>query len=361
MTSQSRRLLVGTIAAFACAVAAPTGAQEATEKPTEKPAEKRIPPLFEHESPLAVTFTTNIRQLRRDKDAKAPWRPASLTYARGDSAPMIVPVRAKTHGIWRLAHCDFPPVRLNFSSKQVKHTLFEGVDQPKLTNYCHDTEAYEQLVLQELQLYRIYQLLTPVSHRVRLLRVSYADSATGKADVVRYAFVIEDPNQMAARLKGRLLKIKGARPGDFEAQDIALAYLFQYFIGNTDFSFNQLHNTEIIGLEDGRNVPVAYDFDFAGAVDAPYATPDPSVRIRRVRDRKFRGYCALRDDYPRLFSLFREKKDAIYALYGKGDEVGRLLEDRIVKETLSYFDDFYAALDKSPGQSPILDDCIEIR
>jgi hypothetical protein len=361
MTSQSRRLFAGTIAVVACAVAGTADAQETTEKPTEKPTEKRTPPLFERESPLAVTFTTNIRQLRRDKDAKAPWRTASLTYARGDSAPMRVPVRAKTHGIWRLAHCDFPPVRLNFSSKAVKHTLFEGVDQPKLTNYCRDTDAYEQLLLQELQLYRIYQLLTPRSHRARLLRVAYADSATGTADITRYAFVIEDPNQMAARLNGTILKIKGARPGDFEAPDIALAYLFQYFIANTDFSFNQLHNAEIIGLVDGRNVPVAYDFDFAGAVNAPYATPDPSVRIRRVRDRRFRGYCELRSDYTKLFPLFREKKDAIYALYGKGDEVGRLLDDKVVKETLSYYDEFYAALDRSAGDSPILDDCIEIR
>jgi hypothetical protein len=272
---------------------------------------------------------------------------------------MRVPVRAKTHGIWRLAHCDFPPVRLNFSSKVAKRTLFEGLDRPKVTNYCRDSDAYEQLVLQELQLYRIYQLLTPMSHRVRLLRVAYADSATGKADVVRHAFLYEDPEQMAARLDGKLLKLKGARAEDFEAPDIALAYLFQFLIGNTDFSFNQLHNAEIVALSDGRSIPIAYDFDFAGAVDAPYATPDPSIRIRRVRDRRFRGYCSLRDEYPKVFPLFREKKDAIYALYGKGDEVGRLLDDKVVRETLSYFDEFYAVLDiKNAGDSPILNDCV---
>ena len=87
---------------------------------------------------------------------------------------------------------------------------------------------------------------------------------------------------------------------------------------------------------------VPYDFDFAGAVDAPYATPDAKLPIKRVRERIYRGHCAPPEDYARVFALFNEKKDAIYALYR--DEIGRLIEPRTARETLAYFDEFYATI-----------------
>ena len=77
--------------------------------------------------------------------------------------------------------------------------MFDDVDKPKLINYCRDTDAYEQYVLQEFQLYRIYQLLTPMSHRVRLLRCHVRRQGSGKTEAVRYGFLIEDPDQMADR------------------------------------------------------------------------------------------------------------------------------------------------------------------
>ena len=111
-------------------------------------------------------------------------------------------------------------------------------------------------------------------------------------------------------------------------------------IANTDFSFNGLHNGELIQKADGAPLlPVAYDFDFSGAVNAPYSSVDPRLPVKRVRDRLYRGYCVLKPEIPAAIKLFQEKKDAIYALYR--DDVGKLLEDRIVKETLEYFDDFY--------------------
>jgi hypothetical protein len=162
---------------------------------------------------------------------------------------------------------------------------------------------------------------------------------------------------MAARLGGKLAKLKGAGIGDFEQESLALTYLFQYLIGNTDFSFNQLHNGEIVALPDGRNLPVAYDFDFSGAVNARYATPDPSVRIKRVRDRKFRGYCQMNAESAKALPIFQQKKDAIYALYA--DEVGRLMDPTVVRETLDYFNEFYDAIgDQGKADRVIFRDCL---
>jgi len=319
------------------------------------------PPLFAAEAPLAVTFTANFSHLRTDKGDAAPWRAATMTYAGADGKPVVVPLKAKSHGIWRLKHCVIPPIRLNFSNKLTKGTLFHDVQKPKMVSVCKDNDGYEQLVLKEMQLYRIYQVLTPMSHRVRTLRVAYTDSASGKVEATRYAFVIEDPDELADRLGGAMTKTKGATTDDIDAEPYALALLFEYFIGNLDFSFNGLHNGEVIlANAGGPALPVAYDFDYAGAVNAPYASVDPQFRTKRVRERLFRGYCAILPSYPAAISLMQAKKDAIYALYR--DSVGALLPADAVRETLEYYDDFYDQV-KTPrdAEANVMKTCVRSR
>ena len=299
-----------------------------------------VPRLFREQTPIALTFTANLGQLKKDRGSESPYRSATLSYAGDSGKTVTVPLRVKTHGIWRLKHCDLPPLRFNFSNKQAKGTIFHDLERPKVVSVCRTNDRYEQLLLQEYQLYRIYQLITPASHRARLVRMTYVDSASGKAEVTRYAFIFEDPDQLAARLHGIMAKTKGATASDLDPEAASLVYAFQYLIGNTDLSFNGLHNGEIVLRPDGTPlIPVAYDFDFSGAVNAPYATPDPQLGIRRVRDRLFRGYCAYMEDYPAAFEQFRARKNDIYALYH--DDIGKLLDAGVVNETLAYFDDFY--------------------
>jgi hypothetical protein len=159
-------------------------------------------------------------------------------------------------------------------------------------------------MLQEFQLYRIYRLLTPASHAVRLIHMTYADSATGKTHATRYAFFEEDPDALAQRMGGKMLKIKGAGPDDLEPFQDGIVGVFQYMIGNTDFALSALHNAELLSRNNGDNFPIVYDFDFAGAVNARYATVDPELGVHSVRDRLYRGYCIANDVYPRSFAVF---------------------------------------------------------
>ena len=311
-----------------------------TPKEAKEPkGEKSVPVFYTSEKPLAITFRTNIKQIRRDKGDTPPWRWASLSYADSAGKTVDVPARIRVRGIWRLKHCEFPPIRLNFAGKDTKNTVFEGLDKPKLVNYCRDNDQYEQYMLQEAQLYRIYQLLTPISHRVRVVRLTYLDSASGKKEAERYAMIVEDPDQLANRLLAKPIKTKGASAADMEPKELALAYMFLYFIGNLDFSFNGLHNTELLGTTDGRILPVAYDFDYAGAVNASYAVPPPNYGVPNVRTRKFMASCEISPECPGAVARMQEKKEAIYALYH--DEIGKLMSPNIVKETLGYFDEFY--------------------
>ncbi len=315
------------------------------------------PAFFESHDPIEVTLTANIGKLRGDKNANPPWRAATLSYRGLDGNAVTVPLRARTRGIWRLKTCDFPPLRLNFSSETSKGSIFDKLDKPKLVSYCEDSDGYERYVLQEFQLYRIYRLLTPVSHNARLLKLSYADSGSGKVRATRHGFVIEEPKALAARLGGKIMEEKGAVSSDLDPYQNALLGVFQYMIGNTDFSVAGLHNVELLFKDDGIVLPIAYDFDFAGAVNARYATPDVSLNIPNVRRRLFRGYCTDAEAYTKVFTLFKEKKPEIYALYS--DEIGKLMDRGTVKETLRYFDEFYETIrDPRSARRYIIESCV---
>lgn len=355
------RLLTGAVLVALCAAgadvlvaqAAPPakGAKSAAPKAKKADADTtpkapKLPdaPLFKSEALIDATLTTNFKAVRKDKSETAPWHAATISYTDNSATggKRTVPLRVRTRGIWRLKNCEFPPLRFNFANKEVKGSVFHDVDEPKLVSYCRSTTTYEQYVLQEFQLYRIYRLLTPISHQVRLFRMSYADSASGKVESTHFAFIVEDPASVAARAGGKILKSQGAMPEDLEPETATLSYLFQYMIGNTDFSISGLHNAELIALPTGMNLPIAYDFDFSGAVNATYAAPDVSLPIKTVRNRLYRGFCSENAEVARLLPRFQEKKAAIYALYT--DPLGQLMAPRVVKETLAYFDEFYATI-----------------
>ncbi len=339
----------------------PTDQQKAAKKAEQK-AEKENKAMdpgkfFLTEEPLTVTLTTNIKRIRGDHGDKTPWRPATISYTDSTGKVVVVPTELKTRGIWRLKNCDFPPVRMNFKRPLTKGTLFHGLDQPKLTSFCRDDDNYEQYVIQELELYRIYHLLTPKSHTARLLQMTYTDSASGKVFAKRAAILLEEPQFMAVRIGGPLMKVKGARSADLEPFHNALVGVFEYLIGNTDFSIGGLHNIELVTDSTGNVFPIPFDFDFSGAINTRYATTDPSLSIQRVRERLYRGYCGPADEVAKVVALFKEKKDAIYALYK--DDIGKMLKPKLVDETLEYFDDFYKTInDPRQVRREITDQCL---
>ena len=188
MAGASTRIVLSYVLLFATgAILSETASTQEPAKPIvvassrETPKQPAAAPaFFESHDPIEVTLTANLGKLRGDKGADAPWRPATMSYRGADGNALTVPLRARTRGIWRLRMCDFPPLRLNFAGATSKGSIFDKLDKPKLVSYCQNADDHEQYVLQEFQLYRIYNLLTPMSHKARLLRLTYADSASGK-------------------------------------------------------------------------------------------------------------------------------------------------------------------------------------
>jgi len=348
-------MIVAAFVALLCAMNSAFWVQTASAAPAggdqAKPAK-----VFATEGTLPLTLTAPWRDFMRNKTAKKPY-PGTLEYVDEAGAKHSVPVTFEARGINRLKVCNLPPIKLTFEKDAVQGTPFRGTKSLKLVTHCGSGERWEQYVIKEMLAYRIYNLVTERSFKVHALSVSYVDSAERSTDGPHFGFLVEDDSALAKRNEVKKLDVPSVKLEQLEPLEYSRFALFEYLIGNTDFGFGSLHNVELIQMANGDYVPVVYDFDFSGAVNARYATVDPQFRIRSVRDRLYRGYCVPNEQYPKVFALFNAKKDSIYALYK--DSLGTLLRPAIVDETLKYFDDFYRTINNpKSAENEIIDACV---
>jgi hypothetical protein len=332
----------------------PACAQE-DEPPTPEEIEAaENAPLFASHDLLEITLEADFHTIRREdrSDEDSQERPAVMKWTLPDGTTEVQEIQLQTRGIFRLArrNCEFPPLRINVRKGQVEGTIFDGQDKLKQVTACKLGQDYwEQYVLAEYMIYRMFNLFSPLSFRVRLARVTYVDISGEDEEFTRYAFLIEDDEAMAARNGG--VKIDWNQELDFhparlEKHQAILVDVFQYMIGNTDWSGVKMHNMELVKKPPNTYAAIPYDFDFSGMVDARYARPDRTLPIQDVRQRLFRGICPepiqrLPEDYEAVYQEFRDKKEELYDLWRnqEGIEEGRL------EDALEYLDDFYDILD----------------
>jgi len=279
-------------------------------------AELSAQTLFQSDAPLVLELEADFGQLLKDRGQESEERPGRMTLQR-PGGEVSVPLKLRTRGNFRLRDhiCPFPPLRLNFPTDSIAGTPLEGQDKLKLVTHCRDWDRYEQNVLEEYLAYRIYNLLTDVGFRVQLALITYRDTSGEHSAVSRLGFLIEDEEALAARLGGQMLEVPSAHPDDFVPRQAGLMYVFEFMIGNTDWSLVQFHNVKLIRIV-SEYFPIPYDFDFSGLVDAPYAGPNPALaqRISTVSERLYWGICSDDIDYRVLFDHFNGHREAILEL-----------------------------------------------
>jgi hypothetical protein len=199
--------------------------------------------------------------------------------------------------------------------------------------------------------YRLYNLFSDLSFRVRLARITYVDTEEDRDTITRFGFFIEDEDHLALRSGWEALKVRQVPPSAYDQDQLNLVEVFQYLIGNTDWDgFRNApdeddccHNVKVVGDMVGPVFPIPYDFDFSGIVDTRYATPDPSLDIRRVRDRLYRGICRSREELDATLQVFIRNKEAVYSLYREQEG----LDEDTLEDTIEYIDDFYEIIEDS--------------
>jgi len=329
------------------------------EVPTEKEMEERKAeaealPLFKSLEPLSITLIANYKAISRDRDTLSTKRfPARIVVAGSNDT---VPVQLRTRGHYRLAKCSFVPLRIEFTKKAMKGSVFEGQKSMKLGTHCQKDDLFEQYVLREYLAYRIQSIVSPIYFRVRLAHATYVDSASGNALDSRWALMVESEEHMAARAGGVVREMRRGTFDDVEQEPLMNMSVFEYMIGNTDFSMFALHNIRIITSPVGQLLPVPYDFDFSGLVDARYATPDPKLPIKTVRDRLFRGPCKSDAEWKPVLDGFRSKKEEVLALY---DSLPGL-DKGYAKDAKQYLNDFFRTLDRAGDtRAEIIQNCLK--
>jgi hypothetical protein len=305
-----------------------------------------FPPDGARATPLVVELHLPLAQLRKVKaDDKEAEFAGHLQMADG----MRLPVQISPRGKSRRNHCDFPPLWLDFKKKQLTGTIWAGQNKLKLVTHCSNKFAKREYLATEMFAYRLLNLFTDHSFRVRALEITYVDTDRDRREK-QFGFVIEHKKSLAARLGGELLETPGIKLSQLDVAHAAFMSMFGYFIGNTDFSLRQgpgeecCHNAVPIQIGDSI-FPVPYDFDAAGLVDPPYAAPAPNLSIRRVTQRLYRGYCQHNDELDAATALFLSKRVEVQSLIDRFDDIPGFR----ARDVSAYLGKFYAIVE-NPDQ-----------
>ena len=326
------------LAALACASA--SGAESGDSKDAV--------PLFRSNDVLEVTISAPIKQIMRDRPDSEDMQ-GTLTYEDPEAGETTLDIGIRTRGRFRRQTdiCPFAPLRLNF--RKTKGTLFAKSNKLKLVTHCRSgSTVYTQAILKEYLAYRILNTLTENSFKVRLLRVTYVDNSKDKVVDTNYAFLIEHRNQLAKRIGREVSRAERTTVSALDGPETNIGSVFQYLIGNTDFSPIKgvpgercCHNYVLLKRGEDKMLSVPYDFDVTGIVDAPYAAPNPRFHLRNVKQRLYRGRCDNNEHLETTLQLFRDRQQAIYDLV----DTMPGLSGTIVRKTRRYIDEFYKTID----------------
>jgi hypothetical protein len=326
----------------------------ATVAERKRDAERRR--LFRSDELLPVTLKADFRAVMRDRNEDSVRTyPATISFPAADGSVLSMPLRIRTRGHSRrnVRTCTFAPLRLEFEKARTRGTVFDGHGALKLGTHCR--AGQQEIILREHTIYRMFNLLTPRSFRSRVAKMTYLDEASGKLVAEESGLLIEDDDDVAKRLEGRII---AANPVfvTIEPASLNLMMLFEYMIGNTDFSILTQHNVRVVQTEAGRRFAVPYDFDYSGLADASYARPAPALPISTVRDRLFRGPCRTAAEWQPHVDQLREVKSKVMELF---DAPG--LSPSYRKDAKSYVEQFYRVLDQpSAFKRAIIDPCVKM-
>ncbi len=327
-------------------------------------AQQAPDPLFRSADVIAVTIEGPIRELVRKRPVEEELD-ATFSFTDADGTAVEAAVRLRARGNYRRQRstCPFPPVRLNFKKRDVKGTVFAKQNKVKLVTHCRPGgRPYFAGTQREYLAYEIMNLLADESFRVRMLEITWVDTDKKNKTETHFGFIIEHKDRLGKRIGRKPLEIERTTVAELDPAYTNLTSMFQYFIANTDFSPIAgppdeacCHNAVLMGRKGAPILPVPYDFDMSGFVNAPYATPNPRFKLRSVKQRKYRGRCANNEHIPNTIARFNEQRANIEALIAGNP----YLNEGEIKETLRFTEAFYDVVnDPAKLKRNISGDCI---
>lgn len=312
--------------------------------------------IFNDNSILVLTLESDFKNLIKRK-FKDEYQEAVCKIMFNDSIRVTRNIKIKPRGHMRKSACNIPPLKLNFPKKEAYIEQLHDFDKIKMVLDCKRGNLYEQYILLEYYAYKLQNIITDYSLRVRLIRVKYVDTGGKFKEDTRLAFLIENIHQLAGRMNAMRIETTGVRDGQTHRKTLVDGYLFQYLIGNTDWSIPGMHNIYLLkSLDPALPMPyvIPYDFDYAGIVNTNYAIPNEQLGTESVRERVYRGRCLPETDLFNSVERILLKKNEIYGLF----ENDTLLSKANKRSSLNYIDEFFTIFENNKSiKRNIIDAC----
>jgi hypothetical protein len=299
-----------------------------------------IDSLFRSEEIIEIELRSDFSEIQKERTENPGYHEGKLIYLSQTGDPVELEVRVMARGNFRLKpeNCNFPPLMVDFKKSDAKNTLFENQDKLKLVTPCQTDED----LIDEYTVYKMYNVVTDLSFKVRLARILYFDTGTNKAVFERYSFFLEDKDHVAER--NNLVPVNNfITPFEVNRDNYIKLSFFQYLIGNKDWWVSSRKNTVIMQAKDSTGVFFAmpYDFDFSVFVNADYTKPggDPNYSI--ADRRMYKGICFTDEEYQKVFEFYRELRPVLESIVNTQDLISRNAR----KEKLRFIKEFYTVID----------------
>ncbi len=307
--------------------------------------------LFQDEELLEITLRFDLSTYFRTKPKK-DYLKANMTIHLSDTDSINKDIRLRSRGIFRHQECKYPPIQLNFKKVDFGYSDLDSITKIKMVTECSSGSENRGYLLREYLIYKMFNVLTDTSFRVRLLTVNYIDSENKRRSLKQYSFVIEPLEMLTARTNSTEVKSPALNQKHIVPYIMDRLAIFNYMIGNYDWSIPGQHNVKVIKPmildPTGLGIAIPYDFDWTGLVNASYAIPHEDVGTASVRERIYTGICRSREVFEKDLEIFAEKKDEFY----KKINEFLYLNTKEKRDIIRYLDQFYNRLS---GKSMLTD------
>jgi hypothetical protein len=281
--------------------------------------------LFEQTQLLPVKLKYSRKGLRKETN-DSTYIESVLLYKMSDENWKSLDLQLRARGNFRRTSCYFTPLKLKIKKSDAKETIFKGHKKLKMVLPCLNENSKDDNVIKEYIIYKMYEVISPYYFNTRLLDIEFEDLKSKKSRMHELkGFLIEDDKVVAKRLNGKTSD-RNFHPEGYDNLAAVRNAMFQFMIGNTDYSVSYQHNIKVMFI-DKKYIPVPYDFDMAGFVNTSYSvvsqTRKVPLPIEKVTERYYMGY-------QRDYNLFEEIRQDFIA--HKTDIIS------IINDHESYFD-----------------------
>jgi len=294
-----------------------------------------------------VVLETNFDSLLKNKKISSKKYPGTILLKNKEGEKLKMKVKIEPRGRSRRKVCSMPPLKIDFPKKALKKSgLFPGCDKLKLVTNCNDTENSDQVLMKEYWIYNLYNKITPESFKVFPVKITYVNSNDPTDRIERFAFFIENNDELAMRLNGETVTKFGTQPASLTTESYHNTLLFNYMIGNLDWDIMVGRNVKLIKTTTSdKLILVPYDFDYAGLVKAPHARLNPDFNQKNIEERFARGKFLSKDDLEKKAKEFlSHRKDSFQCYMGCPT-----LTKKEKKKMNKYLTSFYQFLKDKPA------------